>query len=136
MARTKRARTSTSTRNLDIEVLSISSDSSEEVLVENQGTQNVSNELIVSAVEVVEAHPVTRQTLEDLGPNTSSDEEEQDPEPTSTSSVPTSTVRSSESRRFTIKQRIIEKEVTVQLLEHDLLSGLVGALKVQIRSVQ
>ena len=74
---TKRARTSTSTsKNLENDMLSISSDSSEEVLVENQGTQVVDNELIVSAVEVVEAHPVTRQTLEDLGLGTSSNEEE------------------------------------------------------------
>ena len=57
---TKRARTESSPRNLDIEVLSISSDSSEVILVENQGTQNVSNEVIVEAIEVVEARPVTK----------------------------------------------------------------------------
>ena len=64
---TKRARTASSPSNLDIvdiEVLSISSDSSEEVLVENQGTQNVSNELIVLAIEVVEARPATFQDLD------------------------------------------------------------------------
>ena len=140
MARTyqaKRQRTSTSSsRNIDSDVLSISSDSSDEVLVVNQGTQDIQNEIVVSAVEVVEAQPVT---LESLGLADSSDEEEQDSEQdhnvaqtrTSNANVSTenSAARSSESRRFTIKQRIIEGEATVQLLEQDLLSGLVGALK-------
>ena len=138
---TKRQRTCTSsTRNIDLGVLSISSDSSDEVLVVNQGTQDIQNEIVVSAVEVVEAQPVT---LKSLGLADSSDEEEQDPEQNRTvaqtrtrnANVPTpnpphnSIARSSESRRFTIRQRIIEGEATVQLLEHDLLSGLVGALK-------
>ena len=39
--------------------LSISSDSSDEVEVLNQGTVNVTAEPVVSAVQVVEARPVT-----------------------------------------------------------------------------
>ena len=131
---TKRPRTSTSTSpsTLDIEVSIISSDSSEEILIENQGTQNVSNEVVVEAVEVVEARPVTYR---DLGLSTSSDKK-QDPEPTPASPTPvpatkepTSTVRSSESHQFTIKQGVLEGEAIVQLLEQDLLNSLAGALK-------
>ena len=58
-AQTKRPRT-----KQNKEVLSIDSDSSDEVIVVDQGTQDVSAEPIVSAVEVVEACPVT---LQDLG---------------------------------------------------------------------
>ena len=113
MARTARKRTRPNTYNGDqVEVLSISSDSSDEVVVEIQGTQDVAGEVVVAS-EVVEARPVKTGDEEE---DTSSEESMcEDLKP--------------HVHQWCVTERVADGEATVQLLEQDLLDGLCGAQK-------
>ena len=115
MARTTQTSTKRSRRDFEEDNLSVSSDSSDEVEILNEGTVNLTSEPVATAVQVVEARPVTHQ---DLGISDSSDST-------------TSETRSDLRVIFTIKQRVLEGESLIQLLEQDLLTGLRGALKHQ-----
>ena len=114
MARTRQT-PKRSRRDFQGDDLSVSSDSSDEVEVINEGTANVTSEPVATAVQVVVARPVT---CRDLGISDSSD-------------TSTSETRSDLRAIFTIKQRVLEGESLLQLLEQDLLTGLRGALKHQ-----
>ena len=119
MARTaqvKRRRT-TNFNGEEVEVLSISSDSSEEVVVEYQGTQDVTNEVVVAS-EVVEAQPVKTQD-EEVDEVSSSDE----------SSYKDPLIADPHIRQWAVNSRVADGEATVNLLEQDFLDGLRGLLK-------
>ena len=94
MARTSQTSSKRSRRDFQGDDLSVSSDSSDKAEVINQGTVNVAAEPVVSAVQVVEARPVTNQ---DLGISDSS-------------ASSSSSIRGRHRLRFTVQQRILEGE--------------------------
>ena len=95
----------------EIEVLSISSDSSKEIIVENQGTQDVRNEVVVAS-EVVEAQPIKTQQ-DKVSSSDESSYKELEPH----------------SHQWCVASRVADGETTVNLLEQDFLDELRGTLK-------